>query len=144
MFKTNIRSTLYCLFLAGFYDEVMRRFSIKLFREFCQMFDWMPLAARINCKIFCVHGGLSPHLHRLTQIDEIERPTEVPSYGLMCDLLWSDPVEDVNGWSENGSRNISYQFGPDLVKKFCEKHHLDLVVRAHQARKIKLILTLLT
>ena len=38
-----------------------------------------------------MHGGLSPELRLPKQILNIERPTDVPDTGLLCDLLWSDP-----------------------------------------------------
>lgn len=51
--------------------------------------------------------------------------------GLLCDLLWSDPDKDVQGWGEN-DRGVSFTFGPDIVSKFLAKHDLDLICRAHQ------------
>ena len=53
--------------------------------------------------------------------------------GLLCDLLWSDPEKDVQGWSEN-DRGVSFTFGPDIVTRFLQKHDLDLVCRAHQVQ----------
>lgn len=53
--------------------------------------------------------------------------------GLLCDLLWSDPDKDVQGWGEN-DRGVSYTFGPDIVSKFLAKHDLDLICRAHQVK----------
>jgi serine/threonine-protein phosphatase PP1 catalytic subunit len=85
----------------------------------------------IDEKIFCMHGGLSPDLHSLDQIRRIQRPTDVPDTGLLCDLLWSDPDKDVTGWSEN-ERGVSFTFGADVVTRFLEKHDLDLICRAHQ------------
>lgn len=75
----------------GFYDECKRRYSIKLWKTFGDVFSCLPAAALIDEKIFCMHGGLSPELHSLQQIADIQRPCDVPDVGLLCDLLWSDP-----------------------------------------------------
>jgi serine/threonine-protein phosphatase PP1 catalytic subunit len=115
----------------GFYDEVKKRYNIKLWKVFCDMFNVLPLAATIDDKIFCVHAGLSPELTSLEAIARVERPTEVPEEGLVCDLLWSDPEPGISGWAEN-DRGVSYTFGPDIVTNFLEKYDFDLVVRAHQ------------
>lgn len=77
--------------LYGFYDECKRRYSIKLWRAFCDAFNFMPVAALISDKIICMHGGMSPELEDLNQIRNLNRPTNIPEAGLLCDLLWSDP-----------------------------------------------------
>ncbi|XAR57420.1 Phosphoprotein phosphatase [Bertholletia excelsa] len=115
----------------GFYDECKRRFNVRLWKVFADCFNCLPVAALIDEKILCMHGGLSPDLHDLDQIKSLQRPTDVPETGLLCDLLWSDPSKDVKGWGMN-DRGVSYTFGPDKVKEFLEKHDLDLVCRAHQ------------
>jgi len=71
----------------------------------------------------------------MEQIRRIQRPTDVPDQGLLCDLLWSDPDKDVIGWGEN-DRGVSFTFGPEIVTKFLQKHDLDLICRAHQVRRI--------
>lgn len=115
----------------GFFDECKRRYNTKLWKTFTDCFNCLPIAAIVDDKIFCCHGGLSPDLHDLEQIKEIARPTDVPDTGLLCDLLWSDPDKDVRGWGEN-DRGVSFTFGPDIVTKFNNRHDLDLVCRAHQ------------
>ena len=45
------------------------------------MFNWMPVSAIIDNKIFCVHGGLSPDLVTIDQLLKLTRPTEVPTSG---------------------------------------------------------------
>lgn len=58
--------------------------------------------------------------------------------GLLCDLLWSDPDKDVQGWGEN-DRGVSFTFGADVVSKFLNRHDLDLICRAHQVWNIKIL-----
>jgi serine/threonine-protein phosphatase PP1 catalytic subunit len=46
----------------GFYDECKRRYSSYLWEIFNDCFNLMPVAALIDKKIFCLHGGISPEL----------------------------------------------------------------------------------
>jgi serine/threonine-protein phosphatase PP1 catalytic subunit len=115
----------------GFYDECKRRFSVRLWKTFTDCFNCLPVAAVVDDKILCMHGGLSPEMDSLDQIRAIERPADVPDQGLLCDLLWSDPDRDTKGWGDN-DRGVSYTFGADRVTEFLKKHDLDLVCRAHQ------------
>ena len=52
----------------GFYHECRRRYSIQLWRSFCELFNHIPVAALIDERILCMHGGLSPNLTDLNQI----------------------------------------------------------------------------
>uniref|UniRef100_A0A7S2U9V0 Serine/threonine-protein phosphatase n=1 Tax=Attheya septentrionalis TaxID=420275 RepID=A0A7S2U9V0_9STRA len=115
----------------GFYDECKRRYSIKLWKVFSDVFNCLPISALVDEKILCMHGGLSPEMDTLQQIADLARPCDVPDVGLMCDLLWSDPDTTINGWAEN-DRGVSFVFGADVVASFLERHDLDLLVRAHQ------------
>ncbi|KAH0860021.1 hypothetical protein HID58_088282 [Brassica napus] len=115
----------------GFYDECKRRFSVRLWKVFTDSFNCLPVAAVIDDKILCMHGGLSPDLTNVEQIKTMKRPTDVPDSGLLCDLLWSDPSKDVKGWGMN-DRGVSYTFGPDKVAEFLIKNDMDLICRAHQ------------
>lgn len=115
----------------GFYDECKRRYNPKLWKTFTDCFNCFPIAAIVDEKIFCCHGGLSPDLQSMEQIRRVMRPTDVPDTGLLCDLLWADPEKDVQGWGEN-DRGVSFVFGPEVVTKFLHKFDLDLICRAHQ------------
>ena len=95
-----------CLYSQHFI-EGKRRYNIKLWKTFTDCFNCLPIAAIVDEKIFCCHGGLSPDLQSMEQIRRIMRPTDVPDTGLLCDLLWSDPDKDVQGWGEN-DRGVSY------------------------------------
>ncbi|CAO2836744.1 unnamed protein product [Amaranthus hypochondriacus] len=114
----------------GFYDECKRRFNVRMWKIFTDCFNCLPVAALIDEKILCMHGGLSPDLNNLKQIDEIQRPTEIPDNGLLCDLLWADPSR-IEGWADS-DRGVSCTFGPDVVAEFLDKNDLDLICRGHQ------------
>jgi len=55
------------------------------------MFNYLPISAIIDERILCMHGGLSPELNFLSQINTVQRPNDVPDEGILCDLLWADP-----------------------------------------------------
>ncbi|KAF9196159.1 hypothetical protein BGZ50_001855 [Haplosporangium sp. Z 11] len=114
----------------GFYDECKRRASVKMWKAFVDVFNCLPLAAIVANKIFCVHGGLSPSLGTMDDIRALRRPTDVPDYGLLNDLLWSDPSDTALDWEDN-ERGVSYCFGRSIIQKFLHKHDFDLVCRAH-------------
>jgi diadenosine tetraphosphatase ApaH/serine/threonine PP2A family protein phosphatase len=42
-----------------------RRYTIKLWKTFTDCFNCLPVAALIDEKILCMHGGLSPELSNL-------------------------------------------------------------------------------
>lgn len=123
----------------GFLDECKRRYNIKLWKEFINMFNYLPVAALVEGRILCMHGGLSPELKDLKQITRLQRPTGIPEQGILCDLLWSDPVATTSPfvlnviprlWGDN-ERGVSYVFSEKVVEEFLKKHELDLVVRGH-------------
>ncbi|XP_049852363.1 serine/threonine-protein phosphatase 2A catalytic subunit beta isoform-like [Schistocerca gregaria] len=115
----------------GFYDECYRKYgSANVWKYFTDMFDYLPLTALIDTRIFCLHGGLSPHIETLDGIRMLDRVREVPHEGPMCDLLWSDP-DDRNGWGMS-PRGAGYTFGQDTSKQFSHVNGLTLISRAHQ------------
>ena len=115
----------------GFYDECKRRYNVRIWRSFTDLFNFLPVAALIDEKILCMHGGLSPELKNLQNIENISRPTDIPDSGLLCDLLWSDPDKEVLEYDEN-DRGVSVIFGEKVVEDFNKKNDLDLIIRAHQ------------
>lgn len=115
----------------GFFDECKRRYSIKLWKTFVDAFNCMPIAALVAKRILCMHGGLSPELVSLDKIRAIERPCTVPDFGILCDILWSDPEPQITGWGLN-DRGVSFIFGNDVIHRCCNRFDLDLICRAHQ------------
>lgn len=114
----------------GFYDECKRRKSTKIWKCFIDVFNCLPLAATIQDKIFCIHGGISPDLDSMKQIANVVRPTDIPDEGFITDLLWSDPDSTIPTWSLN-DRGVSYTFSRKNVLDFCSKFNFDLIIRGH-------------
>lgn len=78
------------------------------------VFDCLPLACITDDKYLAMHGGISPDLELLSDINKIDRFIECPNDGLMTDLLWADPVRfnaDKVEWQENKNRGCSFKFG---------------------------------
>ncbi|PIO66132.1 phosphoprotein phosphatase 1 family protein [Teladorsagia circumcincta] len=121
----------------GFYDELLDRFekdeAERLWFGFNEVFAWLPLAGLVGKKILCMHGGISAYLNSLEDIRKIQRPMDEPnSNPLAMDLLWADPMLNIQGYAPNTVRGVATFFGEDTVIQCCEKLRVDLIVRAHQ------------
>ena len=117
--------------LYGFYDECVQKFgNANVWKMFTELFNYLPISAIVENKIFCLHGGLSPDIETIDEIRRLDRRRDVPSSGAMCDLLWSDPEERM-GWGVS-PRGAGYIFGSDISKKFTQRNNLMMVNRAHQ------------
>uniref|UniRef100_A0A1I8A235 Serine/threonine-protein phosphatase n=1 Tax=Steinernema glaseri TaxID=37863 RepID=A0A1I8A235_9BILA len=124
----------------GFWAELEKRFAyglaLGIFKEFNDLFGYLPLAALVSGKILCMHGGLSPHLNSVDDIRSIELPqVVVQDKTLVQDILWADPAIDQVGFADNKLREVSVTFGEDVVYKTCQRLKLDMIVRGHQVMR---------
>ncbi|XP_065031386.1 serine/threonine-protein phosphatase BSL1 homolog [Musa acuminata AAA Group] len=125
--------------LFGFRLECIERMGendgIWAWTRFNQLFNYLPLAALIEKKIICMHGGIGRSINSVEQIEKLERPItmDVGSIILM-DLLWSDPTENdsIEGLRPNARGPGLVTFGPDRVTEFCKRNKLQLIIRAHE------------
>jgi len=116
----------------GFYDECCRKYGNAAVWRYCvATFDYFSLAAIIDSRVLCVHGGLSPEIRTIDQIRTIERQQEIPHEGAFCDLMWSDPEDIVSPWQVS-PRGAGYLFGSRVTDEFNEINDLHLIARAHQ------------
>jgi serine/threonine-protein phosphatase PP1-1/serine/threonine-protein phosphatase 6 catalytic subunit len=115
----------------GFYDEVQQKYgNPNAWKHCCAVFDYLTLAALIDGKILCVHGGLSPEIKTLDQVRTIQRNQEIPHEGPFCDLMWSDP-EEIETWQVS-PRGAGWIFGSKATLEFNRINNLDLICRSHQ------------
>ncbi len=122
-----------------FHNECLVKYNEKVYNSFLASFMNLPLAAVIQNKAYCCHGGISPDLFKLKDINNIDRYREVEYQGLMCDILWSDPDEDFNSdssiWKLNKQRNCSYFYNANNVSKFLNSNNLEIILRGHEVQE---------
>ncbi|CAL9144684.1 unnamed protein product [Musa hybrid cultivar] len=127
--------------LFGFRIECIERMGerdgIWTWHRFNRLFNWLPLAALIEKKIICMHGGIGRSINHVEQIENLQRPITMEAGSIvLMDLLWSvsDPTENdsVEGLRPNARGPGLVTFGPDRVMEFCNNNDLQLIVRAHE------------
>jgi len=120
--------------------ECKHKYSERVYDACMDSFCALPLAAVMNKQFLCIHGGLSPELHTLDDLRSIDRFREPPTHGLMCDLLWADPLEEFGQektsdfFIHNHVRGCSYFFSYPAACSFLEKNNLLSIIRAHEAQ----------
>ncbi|KAJ8750378.1 hypothetical protein K2173_014293 [Erythroxylum novogranatense] len=125
--------------LFGFRIECIERMGerdgIWVWHRINRLFNWLPLAALVEKKIICMHGGIGRSINHVEQIENIQRPITMEAGSIvLMDLLWSDPTENdsVEGLRPNARGPGLVTFGPDRVMEFCNNNDLQLIVRAHE------------
>ena len=123
-----------------FREEVIAKYDgdESVYEVFIDSFESMPISADVNGDYLCMHGGISPELSSVEDINKIDRFVEPPLQGFLCDLLWSDPCGDkearTHKFSKNVERECSYKFGLDPVKQILKKNNFLSIIRAHQVQ----------
>ncbi|KAG5476552.1 hypothetical protein LSCM1_04267 [Leishmania martiniquensis] len=125
----------------NFKREVLYKYSIAVYNAMMSAFDCLPLACVVNNRFLCVHGGLSPELKRISDVSAIHRFREPPSSGPMCDLLWSDPLDEKEEdpaapqmFLPNTTRGCSYVYSNAAACNFLEENGLITIIRGHEAQ----------
>lgn len=123
-----------------FKSEVEYKCGEEVYDACMDSFDCLPIAAIMEKQFFCVHGGLSPEVSTIEDIQKIDRFGEPDETGVLCDLLWSDPHEDFDAetgdidYLHNETRGCSYVFTHKAACDFLDRNNLLSVIRAHEAQ----------
>ncbi|KIM86602.1 hypothetical protein PILCRDRAFT_774774, partial [Piloderma croceum F 1598] len=150
---TLLRGNHECEHLTGYFTfkrECLHKYSARVYEACIKSFCALPVTALVDGRFFCVHGGISPELMTLDDLHRLNRFQEPGSNGLLCDLLWADPIANyghehessVHGpglkpgtmFEHNATRGCSYFFTYEAACKFLERNELLGIIRGHEAQ----------
>lgn len=128
-----------------FKDESPRKCK-AVFNKLNEVFEYLPLACIINEKVLCLPSGIGEHVMYIDQIAAIKKPVRIKhneqlteEQKLVFDLLWSDPVQDLenknNQFNEQRShiaRGTLVKFGVNRIQSFLLQNNLSLLIRSHE------------
>ena len=125
----------------GLKDECFSKYkgenSKKIYQKICELFDLLQIAAIIDNKIFCVHGGLSPKFKKIEEIEKIDRKKEIydgeNENTLIKDLVWSNPSEEIMEYAADENNGVGILYGEKVVDDFLkENNNINLIIRSHE------------
>ena len=135
----------------GFGEECARKFNEDIddkdsvFFRMNRVFDLLPLAAVVEDRILCVHGGIGTTMKYISDIETLEKPVIItpninnnPKDQLVLDLLYSDPVDNEGETNNkpNPDRNFLYsnikKFGVERLRTFINDNNLSYIIRSHE------------
>ncbi|XP_063376700.1 uncharacterized protein LOC134664060 [Cydia fagiglandana] len=116
------------------------------------VFDALPLAAVVDDKVFCCHGGIPPPwvCPLISAIDKVPVPLPKPSEqsSIAWELLWNDPVKPHKitatqalelaaneGFAANSKRGTGHVFDQNALDRFLLANQLSHVLRAHEVHQ---------
>ena len=147
--KINFKTTVYmlrgnheCRQLTSFFNfkqECEVKYDLNVYNRIMEAFDALPLACTINDKFLALHGGISPQIKLINDLNKFSRFVEPPKDGPLCDILWSDPVDKDSEalgieWTTNKTRGCSFVFGAKAATPFLNKNNIITIVRGHEAQ----------
>ncbi|KAG6441115.1 uncharacterized protein LOC115443603 isoform X3 [Manduca sexta] len=136
-----------------FYNECVAKYGDveggKIWNAINNVFDALPLAAVVDDKVFCCHGGIPPPwvCPLITAIDKVPVPLPRPAEqsSIAWELLWNDPVKPNKmtatlalelaaneGFAANAKRGTGHVFDQNALDRFLLANQLSHVVRAHE------------
>nr|XP_045624092.1 uncharacterized protein LOC123774031 isoform X3 [Procambarus clarkii] len=137
-----------------FQQECLKKFGTLLGKSVWDavndVFDCMPLAAIVDKKIFCIHGGIPKLEGCLSELDNIPCPLKNPESqsSSAWQMMWNDPVaaedmtDDVQGelianrgFAFNEKRQTACVFNRAAFENFLKRHNFTHVVRAHEVKQ---------
>jgi serine/threonine-protein phosphatase 2B catalytic subunit len=123
------------LMVFSFFLLGLHKYSPQVYDACINSFYSLPITALVDSRFFCVHGGISPQLGHLDDLrhvrgvyqscysvteplmyPKVDRFREPGSDGLLCDLLWSDPIVNFGHEQEPGAHGQRLPPGTTFIE----------------------------
>ncbi|KAL0895199.1 hypothetical protein ABMA27_013640 [Loxostege sticticalis] len=139
-----------------FYNECVSKYGEtegpKIWNAVNNVFDVLPLAAVVDDKVFCCHGGIPPPwvCPLISAIDKVPVPLTRPAEqsSIAWELLWNDPIKPNKmtatlalelaaneGFAANSKRGTGHVFDQTALDRFLLANQLSHVLRAHELQQ---------
>jgi len=112
--------------------HLQRKFGIDaqvIYEGLTRLFEHLYLSVIVENRYVMVHGGVPS---RARSIDDVAYAREKhPAESHLEEILWSDPVEDIQGtlFSPRGAGRL---FGEDVTNRFLNLLGVHMIVRGHE------------
>ena len=121
----------------GFYQEFVSKFyHHEWFNEILSLYDFLPICAKLNQSILCVHGGIPKDFSILNKIHNLKTRDLKSIYkkegDALFQMMWNDPKEDLQGFSQSFRGNGIYFFGKDVFNDFLKENKFEFLIRSHE------------
>ncbi|CAO4375087.1 unnamed protein product [Caenorhabditis nigoni] len=133
----------------GFVEECIRVYGYEHGKAFFmaanEMFEEMPVAAILQDRVWCAHGGISPHMKegrkRFLELVK-KKPTNETEMQVLIDILWSDPcpayrLDQKNPilFRKSPRTKDSVVFTPHGLYDALNKCGFDFIIRGHECKQ---------
>lgn len=110
------------------------KYTERLYDAFMNAFSYLPICAIINQNSICLHGGLSPLLDKIKNIQkQIQRPIiDFNQNPLLTDIVWGDPAPEQSQTFSDNPRGRGKLFNGPIVVNFLKNHNFKRLIRGHE------------
>lgn len=121
----------------GFFQDFILRFNDRnKFNEILKIYNVLPICARINGTILCLHGGISQDFEILTKLKNQKCKDFERVYNSLAQsiyqIMWNDPKAELKGFSDSFRGSGIFFFGIDVFENFLKVNALKSLIRAHE------------
>ena len=109
------------------------KYTEKLYDAFVNTFSYLPICSIVNKTSICLHGGLSPLLDKVENINQIQRPViDFDDNLLLSDIVWGDPSLHSSTFYNDNPRGRGKLYNGTVIVNFLKNNNLKRLIRGHE------------